>query len=87
MVIRIGSFKGKPQVEPEKMLAFRAWMKSQPGFIAAWHAHDPETDKAVSISVWQDRAALLALKSQKFPGGPLNRVPEQVELYDDAEAF
>ena len=58
----------KPVVDETRMAEFRAWMKSQPGFRAAWHTHDSKTGKSLSISVWDDMASLRALKDRVFPG-------------------
>lgn len=66
---------------------FHAWMKSQPGFRAAWHAHASKTDRLMSISVWDDMASLLAMKDRPFPGGPLGITPDRVDVFDEVEAF
>jgi hypothetical protein len=89
MVIRVATFDKKPAVhDDEKLMAeFRGWMKSQPGFCAAWHTYDSKTGKALSISVWNDMASLLAMKDRAFPGGPIGIKPDQVEIFDQVEEF
>lgn len=89
MVIRIASFDNKPAAHDDKNLMneFRTWMKSQPGFRAAWHAHDSKTGKSQSISVWSDMASVLAMKDRTFPSGPIGMKPDKVELFDDVEEF
>jgi hypothetical protein len=89
MVIRIATFDTKPElaVDEERLEEFRNWMKEQPGFRSAWHASDSKTGKSVSISVWQDMPSLLAMKDRKFPGPPIERKPDKVELFDDVAEF
>lgn len=89
MVIRVATFNEKPAVHSDEalMATFRDWMKSQPGFVAAWHAASSKTGKAQSISVWTDMASLMAMKDRVFPGPPMGLKPDLVDVFDDVEAF
>ena len=88
MVIRVATFDQKPtEHDDEVFVAFRAWMKGQPGFRAAWHTHDPKSGKALSISVWEDLPSLMAMKDREFPGGPLGLKPDKVEVFTDVVEF
>lgn len=89
MVIRVATFASNPAAHNDEnvMREFRAWMKSQPGFRAGWHAHDSKTGSAMSISVWNDMASLKALKDRRFPGAPLDIKPDKVELFDEVDEF
>jgi hypothetical protein len=89
MVIRVATFDKKPAVHDDEsaMTAFRAWMRSQPGFRVAWHTHDSKSGKALSISVWNDMPSLLAMKDRPFPGGPIALRPDKVEIFDEADEF
>ena len=89
MVIRVATFAKKPAAHDDAKLMedFRGWMRSQPGFRAAWHAHDAKSGSAMSISVWDDMASLLAMKDRPFPGGPIPIKPDKVEVFDEVEAF
>ena len=89
MIIRVATFEKRPAVHTDEKLMkdFRAWMKSQPGFHAAYHAHDSKTGRATSISVWDDMASALAMKDRVFPGGPIGVKPDKVEIFDWAEEF
>jgi quinol monooxygenase YgiN len=89
MVIRIATFDKKPAPHDDAALMnqFRAWMKSQPGFRSAWHTSDSKTGKAMSISVWDDMASMMAMKDRKFPGPPMNVKPDSVQIYDEVEEF
>ena len=81
MVIRVATFEKKPAAHDDAplMQAFRAWMRSQPGFRAGWHTHDSKTGKALSISVWDDLASVLAMKDRTFPGGPIAARPDRAQ--------
>jgi hypothetical protein len=83
MVCRIATFDKKPDVPGEKMDAFRAWMKGQPGCKAQYHVHDPSTGKAMSISFWESAEHLLAMKDRTPPGGSLGLKPDKVETFSD----
>lgn len=89
MVIRIAEFDARPGFhdDPAKVAAFRAWVASQPGYRHGWHATDSSTGRTVAVSVWDDRASVLALKDKPYPGGPLGAKPDRVTIFDDVEAF
>jgi len=89
MVIRVATFNEKPAVhDDEKLMSeFRSWMKSQPGFRAAWHTSDSKTGKSLSISVWDDMPSLLAMKDRPFPGGPIGIKPDKMEVFDEVQEF
>ena len=87
MIIRIATFSRKPDVPDDKMKAFRGWLKLQPGFRAAWHAHDSKSGKVASISVWDDMASVIAMRDRTPPGGAMGLEPDEVTIYDDVRAF
>ncbi len=83
----MATFNQLPNVDPEKYDQFREWMGSQPGILAGYHAHDPATGKHRSISVWESREAVMAMKDRVFPGGPLGLKPDAVELLEVDSTF
>jgi hypothetical protein len=87
MVIRVAEFDEAPAFhdDPALLVAFRDWIRSQPGFRQGWHATEPATGKLASISVWDDMPSVLAVKERPFPGGPLGAKPDRVTLYDHVE--
>ena len=89
MVIRVAEFDKKPVFhDDEKLVAkFRAWMKSQPGFRHGWHATDSKTGRAISISVWDDMASVLAMKDRPFPGGAMGAKPDRLVIFDQVDEF
>lgn len=46
-----------------------------------------KSGKTLSISVWEDLASMQALKSQVFPGKPMQLKPDKVELFDETVEF
>lgn len=89
MVIRIAEFDVAPAFhsDPASLAAFRAWIKSQPGYRHGWHATDSATGRTTAVSVWDDLASLRALKDRPFPGGSLGATPDRVTIYDAVEGF
>jgi heme-degrading monooxygenase HmoA len=87
MVCRVATFDKKPEVNAETLRAFRAWMKEQPGFRAAYHVQEPQTGRALSISLWETMEHLLAMKDRTFPGGALGLKPDRVEIFPMVEEF
>lgn len=53
----------------EKARAFRAWMKKQPGCKASYFVNDPASGKAMSISIWESREHMAAVKDAEAPEG------------------
>ncbi len=62
-------------------------MASQPGFIKAHHCRNPETGAAASVSYWNSRDELLALKTKTPPGGSIGMKPDRVEIYEVEHTF
>jgi hypothetical protein len=89
MVIRIAEFDVAPAFhrEPATLTAFRAWIASQPGYRGGWHATEIATGKLVAISLWDDRASVVALKERPFPGGALGAKPARVTIYERVESL
>jgi hypothetical protein len=87
MVIRIARFVPAPVEEWQRAGEFRDWMKSQPGFVHGWHAIDPVTGEGVSVSVWNSREEMQALKGRVFPGASLALKPSSVAFYDVESQF
>jgi hypothetical protein len=49
----------------------RAWIASQPGFCGGYHLLEPETGRALSLTIWEDDDALAAVeREQKAGRGP-----------------
>jgi hypothetical protein len=68
-VCRIAVHERPSPADMDKARAHRAWMKKQTGCKASYFVHDPETGKALSISIWANRGQLAALGSASPPEG------------------
>ncbi len=73
---------GRPgDADMKKAKAHRAWLTAQPGFKGAYLAQDPETGKTLSISLWETRERLEALKDQTPPEGAASLKPTATEVF------
>lgn len=90
MICRIAIHEKQPSVtseDNEKARDFRAWIKQQPGFTTGYHVQDPETGKTLSITFWETKEHLLAMKDRTPPGGPIGLEPASVETFFVVEEF
>lgn len=86
MVCRIVTHGRPVEAELHKARAHRAWLAEQPGFKGAYLAQDPVTGKTLSVSLWETKEHLAALKDLPPPTGAaaLKAVAtEQFQLFDD----
>jgi hypothetical protein len=60
-----------PDLDPDYVARHRAWMAAQPGFCGGYHLLEPQTGRALSLTMWQDDAALAAAgRAQGAGDGP-----------------
>jgi hypothetical protein len=86
MVCRVVTHGRPAEAELQKARAHRAWLAEQPGFKGAYLAQDPATGKTLSVSLWETKEHLAALKDLAPPAGaaPVKAVStEQFQLFDD----
>ena len=79
-----------PLFDPESgfpRISFREWIKEQPGFVAGYHAQDSQTLKSVSITVWESKDSMMALRDRTPPGGPVGITTDWQEIYDVVKEF
>ncbi len=69
----------------EKARAFRAWMKKQPGCKASYFVLDPASGKAMSISIWDSRDHMVAVKDAEAPDGAAVLASATVEAFPMVE--
>jgi heme-degrading monooxygenase HmoA len=61
MIARLAEHSHLPaDLDPAYVTRHRTWMAAQPGFCGGYHLLEPETGRALSLSLWQDEAALAA---------------------------
>lgn len=80
VVCRVAVHERPGAEELARAKAYHGWLAKVPGVKAVHFAHDPATGKAMSISVWETREHLAALKEQAPPEGaaPLKAVSVEV---------
>jgi hypothetical protein len=84
-VCRVAVHDHPAEADLDKARAYRAWMKKQPGCKASYFVHDPATGKALSISIWETRAQIVALRDGTPPGDAAALAASSVELYPMVE--
>jgi hypothetical protein len=86
MVCRVVTHDRPAAADAQRYSAHRAWLKEQPGFKGAYLAQDPATGKTLSVSLWETKEHLDALKTQSPPegAGPLKATSmEMLQLFED----
>jgi hypothetical protein len=72
MIARLAEHAQLPEnLDPDYVARHRAWVASQPGFCGGYHLLEPETGRALSLTMWQDDEALAAVgRAQSAGQGP-----------------
>lgn len=72
MIARLAEHSHLPaDLDPDYVARHRAWIASQPGFCGGYHLLEPETGRALSLTMWEDQDALAAVeRAQKAGNGP-----------------
>jgi hypothetical protein len=72
MIARLAEHSHIPQdLDPDYVARHRAWIAAQPGFCGGYHLLEPDTGRALSLTMWQDRDALAAVeRAQTASQGP-----------------
>lgn len=91
MIARVATFN---QLVPESQTAeavklLRDTIRKTPGYVAGFHLHDPKSNKAMSITVYEDPAATQAAGKALAERPAEERVgidPDHVEFFQ-AEPF
>jgi hypothetical protein len=73
------------EADLDKARAYRAWMRKQTGCKASYLVLDPATGKALSISIWENRAHIAALRDGTPPGDAAPLPSASVEIYPMVE--
>ena len=72
MIARLAEHSHIPaDLDPAYVARHRAWIASQPGFCGGYHLLEPETGRALSLTMWEDHDAVAAVeREQKAGRGP-----------------
>jgi hypothetical protein len=84
-ICRITTHERPTDADIEKARAHRAWMKKQPGCKASYFVRDPATGKAMTISIWDSREHLAAVKDSAAPEGSAALAAATVEVFPIVE--
>ncbi len=88
MICRVAIHEQSPgSIASEEARSFREWIKEQPGFVGGYHAQDSRTLKSVSLTVWDSKESMMALRDRTPPGGPVGITTDWQEIYDVVEEF
>jgi hypothetical protein len=72
MIARLAEFARLPSdLDPDYAARHRAFIAEQPGFCGGYHLYEPETGRALSLTMWRDVEALAAAeRAQRDPSSP-----------------
>jgi hypothetical protein len=84
-VCRVLTHEHPSDADREKSRSFRAWMKKQPGCKSSYFVLDPASGKAMSISIWESREHLAAVKDSDAPDGAAVLASATVEIFPMVE--
>jgi hypothetical protein len=91
MLARVARFDRLPDDLDENAVdLLRQTVRSTPGYIAGFHMLDPQTRKALSITVFEDRDALLRAREALEARPDQHKVgiaADEVEIYNDTSLF
>ena len=82
MIARLAEHSHIPaDLDPAYVARHRAWIAEQPGFCGGYHLFEPETGHALSLTMWEDDAALAGVERAQDSGdGPADgRLSRQTE--------
>jgi len=82
---RVVTHEKPADADAEKARAHRAWLKKQPGCKASYFVHDPASGKAMSISIWESREHLAAVKDSEAPEGAVALASVSIEVFPMVE--
>jgi hypothetical protein len=71
MIARLAEHSHLPaDLDPQYVARHRAWIAAQPGFCGGYHLLEPDTGRALSLTMWQDEDALAAVERMHAGEGP-----------------
>lgn len=87
MIARVATFDrlSPEKLDPEAVDRLRETIRSQPGFRAGYHMHDPQSGKALSVVVFESREAFEAIRDERPKGQRIGIEPDSVEFFDVIE--
>jgi heme-degrading monooxygenase HmoA len=88
MFCRVALHEKTPgNVASDEARSFHGWIKEQPGFVGGYHVQDSKTGRMLSITIWDSKESMEALRGETPPGGSLGIVTDREELFDVVEEY
>jgi hypothetical protein len=88
MICRVALHEKSPgSVSSDDARGFRNWVKEQPGFVDGYHVQGSETGRMYSITIWESKEGMEALRGHTPPGGLLGIATDREELFDVVERY
>ena len=89
MLARVATFDSLPDdLDDSSVELLRQTIKGVPGYVAGFHFRDPATSKAMSVTVYEDRAAIEragAAMSRRPADRKVGISPDNVEYFEAFE--
>ncbi len=86
MLARVATFHDLPDdLDDAAVDLLRQTIKGVPGYVAGFHLRDPSSNKALSVTVYEDRAAVERAReamSQRPDDSKVGIDPDQVEFFE-----
>jgi heme-degrading monooxygenase HmoA len=88
MFCRVALHEKTPgSVSSDEAKGFRHWIKGLPGFVDGYHVQDSETGRMLSITIWESKESMEALREETPQEGSLGIVTDWEELFDVVEKY
>jgi len=87
VIARVATFDqlSPDELDPDAVERLRETIRSQPGFRAGYHMHDPQSGKALSVVVFESREAFEAMRDERPKGQRIGIEPNSVEFFEVIE--
>ena len=86
MLARVATFDTLPDdLDDGAVDLLRKTIRESPGYVAGFHLRDPRTNKAISITVYEDRDAVEQAReamSRRPAGSKVGIDPDRVEFFE-----
>ena len=86
MLARVATFHDLPDdLDDGAVDLLRQTIKGVPGYVAGFHLRDPRSNKAVSVTVYEDRDAVERAReamSRRPADGKVGIDPDEVEFFE-----
>jgi heme-degrading monooxygenase HmoA len=86
MLARVATFNTLPDdLDDGAVDVLRQTIRNVPGYVAGFHLRDPETNKALSVTVYEDRDAVERVReamSKRPDGRKVGIDPDHVEFFE-----